>query len=247
MLLDVEERGDLISRELMLTVEYPRVDRPSRQMGSWRPHSVFFIVLICTVCAFMVFVSFSCDAILTQYPFFTGSGCRTLTFSHESDLLVEHDLDDPLRSSLRKSDENQTLLTKKVPGADLRSYSAFDKFIISPEGCSISAPPFLLLVVFTRFDAFQRRSVIRETYGNVARHRKNITDLCGSRKGKLKVNGPRGVRLLFIVGKTDEPKLQEQLAVEAKVFGDIIQSDAFVDTYGEATRKGERKPRYLLC
>lgn len=123
-------------------------------------------------------------------------------------------------------------------GANLSTYAAFGKFSISPQECSITAPPFLVLIVFIRVDAFVRRAIIRRTFGSLANYGKQ-TDSCeGVSKESSEQGDPQGVRLLFILGLTEDHDIQVKLEDEAHLFGDIIQSEAFYDTYRQAARKG---------
>ncbi|OQV19276.1 putative Beta-1,3-galactosyltransferase 1 [Hypsibius exemplaris] len=107
-----------------------------------------------------------------------------------------------------------------VSPALLSDYTKFNQFTINPEPCSQTSAPFLLLIIFTRPQAFERRKTIRETYGSVRLH-------C-----------PGKMRILFIVGQVSDTTVQALLVKEAAETKDIIQSSAFTDGYGEAARKG---------
>lgn len=64
---------------------------------------------------------------------------------------------------------------------------------------------------------------IRETYGSVQHQ-------CPA--------GPSRIRILFIVGQVANTSLQSSLLAEAAKEKDMIQSGAFIDGYGQSTRKG---------
>lgn len=105
------------------------------------------------------------------------------------------------------------------PDTDVHSLSLSQQFTINPESCgSLSVYPFLLIIAATRVNGSEIRKAIRETWGST------VTASCE-------------VRLLFMVGRASEPKVQEHVEEEAAGHHDIIQSNQFNDTYSTATAK----------
>ncbi|XP_055343179.1 beta-1,3-galactosyltransferase 5-like [Paramacrobiotus metropolitanus] len=93
------------------------------------------------------------------------------------------------------------------------------QYTISPKPCKdVPMKPFLVLVAFSRIDAFALRTAIRKTWGSVA-------------------DPNCGVRLLFMFGRVYKKNLQLKLEAEALEFGDIIQSNQFDDVYRSAAQK----------
>ncbi|XP_055346161.1 beta-1,3-galactosyltransferase 9-like [Paramacrobiotus metropolitanus] len=208
--------------------------------------ALLFVILIGAVCFCLGVISFSCKG-AAQNPF-GWAGCWTPEYRFFSIGNGEADSpDSPPREDpqIREDVEEKHRLISKDPlssstsaPAEISSYDAFDRFAISPLPCSNSTPPFVLLIVFTRPDAFLRRDTIRRTYGSLAVESGTHRHTCSHGRPDAGRGVPLGFRLLFIVGLTVSGAIQRGIADEAARTGDIIQTEAFVDDYGQATRKG---------
>lgn len=95
------------------------------------------------------------------------------------------------------------------------------KYILNPGfqicGENNTDPVFLLIYVHTKPSLFARRTSIRETW---------------ARRSMF-----RDLRLIFMMGKTDEAKTNNLLKLESSTYNDIVQED-FVDSYRNLTYKG---------
>ena len=76
--------------------------------------------------------------------------------------------------------------------SSITSFSAFDQFTITPAACSSVTAPFLLLIIFSRPNAFSRRETIRKTFGT-------LTTSCPNQASNLPTVP---IRILFILGKS---------------------------------------------
>ena len=85
---------------------------------------------------------------------------------------------------------------------------------------------FLLLYLHTSPENFQRRALVRNTWGNQTYY----SDF------KIKV--------LFVLGKTDDKKVQETLDAEEEQYRDILQED-YKDSYKNLTYKGISALKYI--
>ncbi|XP_055347277.1 beta-1,3-galactosyltransferase 5-like [Paramacrobiotus metropolitanus] len=93
------------------------------------------------------------------------------------------------------------------------------QYTIMPKTCAeMPVKPFLVLIVFSRIDAFDLRTAIRTTWGSLA-------------------DTKCGIRLLFMFGRVYKDNLQRKLEAEAEKYGDIIQSNQFDDVYRSAAQK----------
>lgn len=92
--------------------------------------------------------------------------------------------------------------------------------IENPTLCSSVPNLSVLVIVHTAPNHFDRRRGIRKTWTNNT----FFSDL-GT------------VRVLFLLGRVKDPKLQVQIETEFKTFGDLLQGD-FIDAYRNLTHKG---------
>ena len=88
------------------------------------------------------------------------------------------------------------------------SYSILEKDVCRMRN---NTDVYLVIVVIASPANFEQRNVIRNTWGSVV---------------KIKPD----VRLIFILGKTNNDTLQKQIAKESKTYQDIVQED-FIDSY----------------
>jgi hypothetical protein len=87
--------------------------------------------------------------------------------------------------------------------------------ILSPKACRNDT--YLLIIVISNARYFERRAGMR-----------NSTNI-GTYRGK-------GVRLVFLTGRTDDPKINAELRSESATYRDIIQAN-FMDSYRNLTLK----------
>lgn len=97
--------------------------------------------------------------------------------------------------------------------------SITSQYTINPYPCDIlPIKPSLVIIVTGRVTGFELRQAIRATWGSLA------SPVCG-------------VRLLFMVGATNNATYQDRLTTEGAMYGDLIQSNQFDDTYSTAAAK----------
>lgn len=94
------------------------------------------------------------------------------------------------------------------------------RFTLNPNLCSggDDVPAFFLVLVQSAVKNFDRRSLVRDTWGSVCRHNDSTTGrtaLC---------------HLGFVLGTSPDPVLEYRLRDESSRHGDLVQSD-FVDSY----------------
>ena len=91
------------------------------------------------------------------------------------------------------------------------------EFLIAPRTCrDLSRPPIVIVLVHSAPENFQKRVVIRETWGS----RRNDTR----------------AHLLFLIGAVNSTKLQDKIELESKAHGDVMQG-SFQDSYRNMTYK----------
>ena len=83
-----------------------------------------------------------------------------------------------------------------------------------------------LVMVHTAIEHFFRRKEMRRTWLNTTHY------------------SPKHLKVIFLVGTTENKTMQEKLRNESNVFHDIIQGD-FVDTYRNLTNKGVMGYRWI--
>nr|XP_037285338.1 LOW QUALITY PROTEIN: beta-1,3-galactosyltransferase 1-like [Rhipicephalus microplus] len=92
-------------------------------------------------------------------------------------------------------------------------------FTLNPSLCSGDVPIAFLVLVQSAIKNFDRRALVRDTWGSVCRHSDSSTGdavvLC---------------RLGFVLGTSPDPVLEHRLREEYSRHGDLVQSD-FVDSY----------------
>ena len=117
-----------------------------------------------------------------------------------------------------------------LEGSKLVFDSDASYYILNPVNtCStISGDLFLLVYVHTNPTHFDRRKIIRETWGNVTVYQLHLNVI---------------VRVVFIVGLSDDAT-NEALIREAEQYGDIIQA-RFTDTYRNLTFKATSALRWV--
>lgn len=96
---------------------------------------------------------------------------------------------------------------------DIRQLISNGSLLLSPRD---PCPSFLAVVICSAVSNFAARRAIRDTWGQDA-------------KSPL-------VRAFFLLGRTDNETLQDNVARESRLFGDVIQAD-FMDTYNNLTIK----------
>ncbi|GAU89187.1 hypothetical protein RvY_01766 [Ramazzottius varieornatus] len=185
--------------------------KQSLKMKCARP-GAFFLALLLISTTGLFLITLSCNR-AENAPSFCSSGSFLDQYS-PAFLSQQRTMDDSSSSSNSSS--------------SISSFSAFDHFTVTPSSCSSAAAPFLLLIVFSRPNAFARRESIRRTFGSLA-------SSCPSQTIN---SSTRSIRILFILGQVKDADLQEEIEREAKTYDDVVQSAAFVDGYAEATRKG---------
>ena len=95
------------------------------------------------------------------------------------------------------------------------------QYILNGQSVCKDSDVFLVVYVHTAPSHYKRRMVIRQTWGSAKYYLPETI-----------------VRLVFIMGKTQEkPEVQQALAFESEQYGDIVQED-FEDTYKNLTYKG---------
>lgn len=112
-------------------------------------------------------------------------------------------------------------ITSIPPGDQEESVQRKDissQYLINPDPCDVRTNILALIIVTTRVDGFDRRRAVRSTWGSL------VTPSCG-------------VRLLFMLGAAKGKSVQKLIDSEALLYGDIIQSDLFEDSYTTASAK----------
>ena len=124
---------------------------------------------------------------------------------------------------LLESDPNFTI-DQWVSDVDPHDYP----YIINPKD-KCKAPPgipddiLLVICVLSAPKNKERRGVIRKTYGNESIWEQSV-------------EGVPMVRLVFMLGATQDGQLQREIQKESALYGDIVQ-EGFVDSYLNLTRK----------
>lgn len=98
--------------------------------------------------------------------------------------------------------------------------------INNPSICKTPNKLDFVVIVHTSTDHFNRRSIIRRTWGN------------------LNILRNRGFRIVFFFGLSNSQKTQTMLENESTVYGDIVQG-IFLDSYHNLTHKGVLTYRWL--
>lgn len=125
-------------------------------------------------------------------------------------------------STNQTTSSNPYKLRKEIVNAHNFSYTLNPGFQIC--GKLHSEEVFVLIYVHTSPKNYKRRLSIRETW---------------ARRSMF-----RDIRLVFMMGKTEDKSINETIQLESNIYGDIVQED-FVDSYKNLTYKGIMAMRWI--
>ncbi|CAH1795167.1 unnamed protein product [Owenia fusiformis] len=103
------------------------------------------------------------------------------------------------------------------------------KYLINPyDICNIPASegPYVLILVLSKPEHFDRRNAIRETWGNIAR----------TKYSRLAFAAGKLVRVVFVLGISNEPHWKHFIQSESATYRDVLQGDILED-YRNLTHK----------
>ncbi|XP_055357317.1 beta-1,3-galactosyltransferase 5-like [Paramacrobiotus metropolitanus] len=153
---------------------------------------------------FGVVIGITCTVIMLYFRI-EKSGFAIQSLSKDS--LIFH-IKDQLESKFNGSDKYALDYHKTV-----MDYS------LTPQPCGIvGTVPFLVILVISKPGGFDRRQVIRKTWGSLA------NPICG-------------VRRYFLLGRILDKEISSKLVVEAAMYGDIIQANKYDDQYRSSSTK----------
>ncbi|XP_062604138.1 beta-1,3-galactosyltransferase 1-like [Saccostrea cucullata] len=148
---------------------------------------------------------------------------------YQSQRLYETDVkdnDDIQKVTRIQSSSTISTVTKSVKKTSYPLTLMSPYLINNPSICKTKEKLNYVVIVHTSTDHFKRRSIIRQTWGNI-----NILR-----------NG--GFRIVFFFGLSKNKRTQTMLENESTVYGDIVQGH-FVDSYHNLTHKGVLTYRWL--